>query len=105
MKTIIYRISNLQCVGVVDENTTLEWQLKNNVIANLGGVVVDYAVIETNLDNIELQLVNGVVTVVEKIIDPVIPPLTDMELMQIQLDTTQATVLDNQNMINMLMGV
>jgi len=79
MKQIIYRISDLQCVGVIDGGTTLEWQLEFNVIPNFGGINADYAVIETDLNNIELKLVDGVVTAVEKIIPVVVLQPTDAE--------------------------
>mgnify|MGYP001611348091 CR=1 FL=1 len=36
---------------------------------------------------------------------PIVPRKTPIELLQDQLDLVQATATDNQNMINMLMGV
>lgn len=65
MKTIIYRKSDLQCVGTVVNNMTIEQEIKLNVIPNFGGTVDDYASIQTDKVNIHLENVNGIVTVIE----------------------------------------
>lgn len=89
MRTIIYKKSNLQCVGVVDGNTTFEWELEYNVIPNFGGFEVDYDFVETNhLNNIELQLIDGVVTAVEKITVPIVPPTIEDQLAEIRQENT-----------------
>ena len=65
MKTIVYRKSDLLCVGVLQEDTTFEWEVENNVIPNHDGTVDDYAAIETDLKRFHLENINGVVTVIE----------------------------------------
>ena len=66
MKKLIYRKSDLTFVGTVQNNTTLEWELKNNVIPNFGGVNEDYSVIETEIEKPRLIDNNGVIEVQER---------------------------------------
>lgn len=65
VKTIIYRKSDLERVGVIQPNSTLEWELENNVFPNFGGVETDYDYIETLIEgNIHLEKINGEVVAV-----------------------------------------
>jgi hypothetical protein len=54
MRTIIYRKSDLQCVGQLQSNTDFEWEIEHNVIPNFGGVIEDYESIETDVDKVLL---------------------------------------------------
>ena len=65
MPTIIYRKSDLVCVGTVAPNMTIEQEITLNVLPNFSGTVKDYAVIETSFQNFHLESVNGVVVAVE----------------------------------------
>lgn len=49
MQKLIYNKSNLNFVGKIQDNSTLEWEIKNNVIPNQGGEPSDYGVIETDI--------------------------------------------------------
>ena len=82
---IIYRKSDLVCVGTVAPNMTLEQEITLNVIPNFGGAVEGYAVIETDKQNFHLESVNGVVVAVENIPLPVIPEPTEADYL-IDLD-------------------
>lgn len=62
---IVYRKSDLVCVGTVALGMTVGQEITLNVIPNFGGVPGDYEVIETNEQNIHLELIGGVVTVVK----------------------------------------
>lgn len=79
MQTIIYRISDLQCVGVVMDSMTINEALTLNVIPNFGGTNNNYSSIQTDKINFHLELINGVVTVVEDSIptQPKPPTLED----------------------------
>lgn len=70
MNRIIYRKLDLQCVGSVAENMTIEQEIQLNVITNFGGNIEDYEVIETDKNNFHLELIDGVVTIIENIIPP-----------------------------------
>lgn len=65
MKKIIYRKSDLQCVGTVVDNMTIDQEIKLNVIPNFGGVFDDYDFIETNLKNFHLEIINEIVSVID----------------------------------------
>ena len=67
---IIYRVSDLKCVGIIPNNTTFEQQLQTNIILNFGGNESDYAFIETDKEAFHLELISGVVTPVN---NPIIP--------------------------------
>lgn len=54
MQKIVYNKQSLKCVGVVNEGSTIEWEVENNVIPNFGGVQDDYDVIETDIEKVEL---------------------------------------------------
>ena len=65
MKTIVYKKSDLMCVGMIQYGTTFEWEIEHNVIPNFGGVESDYATITTDLDRFHLENIDGVVGAVE----------------------------------------
>ena len=66
MRKIIYRKSDLRCVGTIQHNTTFEWELEHNVIANFGGLAEDYDFVETQLEGaIHVENNDGVILVLE----------------------------------------
>lgn len=65
MRQVIYRKTDLIKVGLMQDNTTFEWELEHNVIPNFGGVESDYTTIETNLQRFHLESIGGVVVAVE----------------------------------------
>lgn len=74
MRTIIYRISDLICVGILRSPLwTIEDEITNNVLSHFGGKAEDYSSIETNETNFHLEMQNGIVTIV-KDPDPSLPP-------------------------------
>jgi len=62
---IVYRKSDLSCVGTVTQNMTVAQEITLNVLPNFGGTSEDYAVIETDKQNFHLEDVSGDVVVVE----------------------------------------
>jgi hypothetical protein len=86
MKTIIYRKSDLRCVGTIQENTTFGWEIEHNVIPNFNGTESDYESIETNFERFHLERVNGEVVVIED-------ELTDDEK-KVTLRSIRNTLLD-----------
>lgn len=62
MRKIIYRKSDLVCVGTGQDS---EQEITVNVIPNFGGEIGDYDFIETDLTYCHLELVDGVITAVE----------------------------------------
>jgi precorrin isomerase len=66
MKKIIYRKSDLACVGVVQENTTFEWEMGHNVIPNFGGTIEDYDWCETGINRVKLVKNGNEVQAVER---------------------------------------
>lgn len=76
---IIYRLTDLKNVGTVAPNMTTEQEVELNVIPNFGGEADDYDVIETDLKYFELVRESGVVKVIEKIPEVIIPEPTEIE--------------------------
>ena len=70
---IIYRKSDLLCVGVVPSGMTIEQEIELNVIPNFGGSNEDYATIETTETNFHLERVGDIVTIVKNVVAP--PPI------------------------------
>ena len=70
---IIYRKSDLLCVGVVPSGMTIEQEIELNVIPNFGGSSEDYATIETTETNFHLERVGDIVTIVKNVVAP--PPI------------------------------
>lgn len=62
---VIYRKSDLACVGNVIEPMTFNQEMELNVIPNFGGSTEDYDVIETGMGNFHLELIEEVVTPVK----------------------------------------
>lgn len=62
---IIYKKSDLQCVGVVSDNMTIEQEIELNVIRNFGGMIEDYGYIETEKTNFHLELVDNIVAAID----------------------------------------
>ncbi len=73
MNKIIYRKSDLQCVGTILGGLTKEKMIELNVIPNFGGKFEDYEVIGTDKNNFHLELIDGVVTIVDNPIIPIQP--------------------------------
>jgi hypothetical protein len=65
MKKIIYRKSDLICVGTIQDNTNFEWEIENNVIPNFGGVADDYEEIEVNCNRFKLEQQGDIIISVE----------------------------------------
>lgn len=68
MRTIIYCISDLVCVGILRSSLwTIEDEITNNVIPIFGGNTTDYTSIEVNDEIIDFHLenINNVITVVK----------------------------------------
>jgi len=65
MKKIIYRKSDLRCVGTLCADMALNQEVKLNVIPNFGGDIEDYSTIETDIDNFHLENRNGKIIIVE----------------------------------------
>lgn len=65
MKTIIYRKSDLVCVGTITNNMTAENEIEMNVISNFGGNIEDYSIIETDLKYFHLENQSDSVVVIE----------------------------------------
>lgn len=72
---IIYKKSNLSCVGTVIANMTIDQEVELNVIPNFGGTADDYDVIETSMSNFHLELIADVVTPVENTDDGLLSAL------------------------------
>jgi len=91
---IIYRKSDLLCVGVVPSGMTIEQEIGLNVIPNFGGSSEDYATIETAETNFHLERVGDIVTIVKNVVAPP-PPLdpTETELLEQRLKATEDALL------------
>lgn len=89
---VIYRKTDLMCVGTLAEGMTIGEEFELNVLPNFGGAVEDYGIIETDIKNFELQLVDGTITPVERIIELQPKEPTEIEILKQQLIATQETV-------------
>lgn len=85
---IIYRKSDLKCVGVVSDNMTIEQEITLNVIPNFGGIIDDYDSIQTEKKYFHLERVNGVVTIVKN--EPPPEPSEPSEIDLLRLEQAQA---------------
>ncbi|EHQ88304.1 hypothetical protein [Desulfosporosinus youngiae] len=86
MREIIYRKSDLTCVGTVTEGMTIEQEIELNVIPNYGGSFENYDFIETDVKYFDLELIDEKVTVVaSKAPDP-LPPEPTYEDYLLDLD-------------------
>jgi len=87
---IIYRKSDLLCVGVVPSGMTIEQEIELNVIPNFGGSSEDYATIETTETNFHLERIGDIVTIVKNVVTPAPPPEpTETELMEQRIRATE----------------
>ena len=80
---ILYRKSDLACVGTVSEGMTGEQEIELNVIPNFGGITDNYGFIETEEKLFHLELVNGIVSVIKEIPQPIINVPTEVERLSI----------------------
>lgn len=100
---IIYKKSDLMCVGTVLDGLTVEKMIKLNVIPNFGGQISDYDSIQTDKDNIHLENINGVVAVVESHTTTPTPQPTQQETINAKLLKDNADMqiqLQSQQKIN-----
>jgi len=86
MRKIIYRKSDLVCVGTGQD---FEQEVALNVIPNFSGEIGDYDFIETDLICCHLELVDGVVTVAEDAQEEVV----DQPTMEERLAATEAAII------------
>lgn len=98
---IIYRKSDLELMGTVPNNMTIEQEIELNVIPNFGGLKEDYSFIETELNDFHLENKNGVIIVVENFREPTIvedkPTKAEVEFAEYVLATEDRIVqLENK---------
>ncbi|EPY2274476.1 hypothetical protein ACXAUS_003375 [Clostridium sporogenes] len=74
MITIIYRKTDLRCVGSVMNNMTVEQEIEFNVIPNFGGNIEDYSFIETDIEKFHLEQENGEIVIVKDKINSIPKP-------------------------------
>lgn len=80
MSAVIYRKSDLVCVGTLCSNMTIEQEIELNVIPNFGGNKEDYDSIEVNKINFYLSKdKNGNVIALDNLILPSIAEPIDKE--------------------------
>lgn len=92
---VIYRKSDLTCVGTVTEGMTIEQEIGLNVIPNFGGVAGDYETIETEETNFHLELISDVLTIVKNQPLPLdTQPKSELEILQEKYDTLQVNLAD-----------
>ena len=96
---IIYGIKDLKCVGVIDEGTDFNYEIKYNVIPYFGGNISDYSIIETNKEgNFHLEKdKNNNVIVIDNLSKPTItenkPTQTEIEFAEYVLATEDRIAL------------
>ncbi len=98
---IIYRKTDLELMGTVLDNMTIEQEIELNVIPNFGGLKEDYSFIETELNDFHLERKDGTIIVVENFREPTIvedkPTKAEVEFAEYVLATEDRIVqLENK---------
>lgn len=89
---IVYRKSDLQCVGVVVGDMSNEEEIQLNVIPNFGGIEEDYETIESDKANVHLELIDGEVIVVENPTSET--PLSEIERLRLEQAQANAEIIE-----------
>jgi len=79
---IVYRKSDLACVGSVPEGMTIDQEIELNVIPNFGGLKSEYGIFETEKILFHLELIGNVITIVEDVPVPIVPKLSEIEILR-----------------------
>lgn len=92
---VIYNKINLQIVGTLANNETVEQVIKKDIIPNFGGKVNDYDFLEVLYEYFKLEVMDGKIVAVE--IEP--PPTPDpkpseIDLLRQENQMLQASVME-----------
>lgn len=92
---VIYNKTNLQIVGTLANNETVEQVIKKDVIPNFGGKANDYDFLEVHYEYFKLEVTDGKVVAVE--IEPPSSPNqkpSEIDLLRQENQMLQASVME-----------